>query len=131
MQSAPRVAALKMTTTGSAASRPQGNRSSGPRRTKRKANTARPERPMLANEYNPSKTIMLEPLRIPQMLENTANPAEAQTENSSSRLTRAVSPEDTEQDIATRPEPVQGRSVGFDELSPHRGQPMSSGSVFP
>jgi hypothetical protein len=28
---------------------------------------------------------MLEPLMIPQMLENTANPAEAHTENSSSR----------------------------------------------
>ena len=58
---------------------------------------------MLAKEYNPSKTIMLEPLRIPQMLENTANPAEAQTENSSSRRSRAASPEDTEQDIAMRP----------------------------
>ena len=35
---------------------------------------------MLAKEYIPSKTIMLEPLRMPQILENTANPAEAQTE---------------------------------------------------
>jgi trans-aconitate 2-methyltransferase len=43
---------------------------------------------------------MLEPLRIPQILENTANPAEAHTENSSSRRSPAGWPEDTEQDIA-------------------------------
>jgi trans-aconitate 2-methyltransferase len=55
---------------------------------------------MLANEYKPSKTIMLEPLTMPQMLENAANPAEAQTEKSSSRRSRAAGSEDTEQDIA-------------------------------
>jgi trans-aconitate 2-methyltransferase len=43
---------------------------------------------------------MLEPLRIPQRLENTANPADAQIENSSSRRSPAVWSEDTEQDIA-------------------------------
>ena len=89
-----------MTTTGSAASLPHGNCSSGPRRTKRKASNARPESPMLTKEYRPSKTIMLEPLRIPQRLENTANPADAQTENSSSRRSPAAWSADTEQDIA-------------------------------
>src|SRR3954466_4622110 len=88
--SAPSVVALRTTTTGSAASLPQGNRSSGPRRTKRKVSTARPESPMLANEYKPSKTIMLEPVRIPQTLEKTANPAEAHTDNSSSRRSPAA-----------------------------------------
>jgi trans-aconitate 2-methyltransferase len=43
---------------------------------------------------------MLEPLMTPQMLENTANPAEAHTENSSSRRSRPDWLEDTEQDIA-------------------------------
>ena len=77
---------------------------------------------MLAKEYNPSKTIMLEPLRIPQMLETTANPAEAQTENSSSRRSRARSPEDTEQDIATRRELVERRSVGLQQAQPACGR---------
>src|SRR6476620_667576 len=87
-------------TSGSAASRPHGNRSSGPRRTKPKASTARPERPMLTNEYSPSKTIMLEQLMMPQILENTSYPAAAPTENSSSRCSRPAWLEDTEQDIA-------------------------------
>ena len=43
---------------------------------------------MLAKEYIPSKTIMLEPLRMPQILENTANPAEAQTEQQQPTFTR-------------------------------------------
>jgi len=43
---------------------------------------------------------MLEPLTTPQMLENTANPAEAHTENSSSRRSRPAWLKDTEQDIA-------------------------------
>src|SRR6187431_2549583 len=87
-----------MTTTGSAASLPHGNRSSGPRCTKRKVSTARPESPMLTNEYRPSKTIMLDPLTIPQTLEKTANPAEAQTENSSSRRSSAAGRVGTLQD---------------------------------
>src|SRR5512133_848912 len=99
-QSAPSVAAFRMTTSGSAASLPHGNRSSGPRRTNRRASTARPESPMLTKEYRPSKTIMLDPLTIPQRLENMANPAEAHTDNSSSRRPLAAWPEDTEQDIA-------------------------------
>src|SRR4029450_8153859 len=103
MQSAPRVVALQVSTTGSAASRPHGNLSSGPRRTNRNASTARPESPMLAKEYNPSKTIMLEPLRMPQMLEKSANPGDGAAGSSSSRRSRAASPEDTEQDIAMRP----------------------------
>jgi hypothetical protein len=37
------------------------------------------------------------------MLENTANPAEAQTDNNSSRRSRAAWSEDTEQDIADAP----------------------------
>jgi hypothetical protein len=55
---------------------------------------------MLTNEYRPSKTIMLEPLTIPQTLEMTANAAEAHTENSRSRRSAAAGPKDTLQDIA-------------------------------
>ena len=85
---------------------------------------------MLTNEYSPSKTIMLEPLTMPQMLENTANPAEAQTDNNSRRRSRAARPEDTEQDIAVCALSLSmGDRWAFDRLSPRRAAQSSQGGV--
>ncbi len=43
---------------------------------------------MLTKEYSPSKTIMLEPMTMPQTDESTAKPADAQIDSRISRWSR-------------------------------------------